>query len=264
MKQAFISYSRRDKAAAIKLKEDLEFRGLPTWLDLDDIPAGTEWPAELEEAIDQCPYFLLLLSPDSVSSDYTRHEYTIALTRKKYIIPVMLRMCELPKAIAHIQYVDLRDYDRGLQKILDVFPKDAFTEGLTVSDILKNLKSADPKVRTMTLTLIQSKKLTETVDNVIDAMNDPDKEVRARAAWVLDQLSDPKAMHVLIKAMYDQDGLVRSNAGWALVHLGAAVVPDVTKVLRDNGNEQAREMAYLVLSHIATKEARDAINKYWQ
>lgn len=264
MKQAFISYSRKDKTAAIKLKQDLEFRGLPTWLDLDDIPAGTEWPAELEEAIEQCPYFLLLLSPDSVSSDYTRHEYTIALNKKKYIIPVMLRMCELPKPLAHIQYVDLRDYDRGLQKIIAVFPKEAFTEGLTVPDILKNLKSSDPEVRAMTLTLIQGRGLTETVDAVIEAMCDPDRQVRASAAWALDRLSDPRSVGVLIKAMYDQDSQVRSNAGWALVHMGAVVVPNVTQVLRDSKDEHAREMAYLVLSHIATAEAQDAINKYWK
>ena len=50
---AFLSYGRADsKTFAIALKEQLKAQGLSQiWLDLDDIPSGTDWQERIRQAI---------------------------------------------------------------------------------------------------------------------------------------------------------------------------------------------------------------------
>lgn len=107
------------------------------------------------------------------------------------------------------------------------------------------------------------------MDALIDVLkHDENDEVRAMAAWSLDLLGSADAVPDLIEAMYDPSFSVRSNAGWALVHLAQRIMPelvlsDVIDVLKDESYFPAREMAYLVLSHIKHDEAQNAIQKYW-
>lgn len=44
-KEVFLSYGREPEVSAFvkQLKQDLETRGISVWLDIDDIPAGSDW-----------------------------------------------------------------------------------------------------------------------------------------------------------------------------------------------------------------------------
>jgi hypothetical protein len=74
--------------------------------------------------------------------------------------------------------------------------------------------------------------------------------IRERAAWTLDCLNRREAVPNLIQALEDPEWGVRSNAGWALVHLGQVVRDEVQRVLNENPNPDAREMARLVLERL--------------
>jgi len=45
----FISYSREDEEFVLKLKDELEERGFPIWLDTGGIRAGEAWRASIVE-----------------------------------------------------------------------------------------------------------------------------------------------------------------------------------------------------------------------
>ena len=126
MNKAFISYSRKDKTIAVKLHEDLEFRGLQTWLDLQDIPAGSQWSTEIEQAIVECPLFLLLLSPHAVVSEYVEKEYQFALEQQKTLLPILLQPCEIPAVINPIQYINLQNYGDGFKAAFECHPPSLF------------------------------------------------------------------------------------------------------------------------------------------
>ncbi|MBZ0317479.1 MAG: toll/interleukin-1 receptor domain-containing protein [Anaerolineae bacterium] len=263
MDQVFISYSRKDKAIAVRLREDLEFRGISVWLDLQDILGGSKWAVEIEQAIIRCPYFLLLLSSHALASEYVRYEYTFALEREKRILPVILDSCVIPDVLGHIQYIDLADYQTGFEKLLKSFPADAFRKEASLAEIIKNVKASNKNVRLSTLLLIGNRRLGEAFEVVLEALSDPDHEIRATAAWTLDQLHDSRATDALVNAMFDVDFGVRSNAGWALVHLGEEIVPKLATALQHlRQNDDVREMAYQVLSRIGGPDAKKAIEQY--
>lgn len=88
--RVFISYSRRNKEFVLKLHEGLVANGFETWVDWEDIPLGTDWWREIEEAIQQSDIFLAVLSRDSVASKYCADEIQVAIENNKRLIPVLL------------------------------------------------------------------------------------------------------------------------------------------------------------------------------
>lgn len=127
MKPIFISYSHKDKAYARKLADALEQQGLPVWID-DRIDYGTKWPRILQENLDACGAFLVIMSPRSYESDWVQNELSRAQEKAKPVFPLLLEGDNW-LSVQSAQYVDVRDgqlpparfYDR-LAKVLEEQP----------------------------------------------------------------------------------------------------------------------------------------------
>lgn len=116
---AFFSYSREDSAFALRLAEDLKAAGANVWLDQLDIAPGQRWARAVEEALNNSPRVLVILSPASVSSTHVEDEVNFALEEHKTVIPVFYQDCKVPFQLRPFQYVDFRaDYDRGLKAMV--------------------------------------------------------------------------------------------------------------------------------------------------
>jgi hypothetical protein len=112
--KTFISYAREDAEFALKLTGDLRKSGANLWLDRFDIPVGKNWPRAVEEALDSCGQFLVILSPASVGSDGVSAELNFALDEGKRIFPVLYKDCKRPFRIRSSQYADFTaDYQTG-------------------------------------------------------------------------------------------------------------------------------------------------------
>lgn len=139
-----------------------------------------------------------------------------------------------------------------------------------LSEIRKYLSHTEASQRIVGLVLIGNSRIQSLKQDVIILLQgDKNEDVRATAAWTLDLLSDPETIPDLVSAMYDKSFGVRSNAGWALVHIGRRilpnlVVPDVIDVLKDETDNDARQMAYMVLTRIGGQLAHQAIKLYWK
>ncbi len=87
----FISYSRHDSKFVERLKSELE-KGQPrfrVWMDQSEIGIGS-WTKQLEDAIDTCHSFLLVVSDESNKSEYVPNELDRARSDGKPIIPLIL------------------------------------------------------------------------------------------------------------------------------------------------------------------------------
>lgn len=120
MQQVFISYSRKDIDFARHLAKDLEKAGFEVWWDISDIKGGDEWLRVIPAGIESSQYFIILLSPDSVLSEWVEKEYLHALKMRKKIVPVMISPCTVPFALANINYLDFTASDpvTSLNKLL--------------------------------------------------------------------------------------------------------------------------------------------------
>ena len=117
--KAFVSYSRADTDFVLRLCQDLRAAGASIWLDQLDIHPGEEWDEAIERGLSECGRMLVVLSPKSVTSENVLDEIGYALSRKKRIIPVLYRDCEVPYRLNRIQYVDFRNaYEEPLKYLL--------------------------------------------------------------------------------------------------------------------------------------------------
>jgi hypothetical protein len=115
---AFFSYSREDSEFALRLAADLRAAGANVWIDQLDIGPGQRWDRSVQQALENCPSFLLILSPASVKSDNVLDEVSFALDKQKTLIPILHRDCEIPFRIRRFQHLDFRtDYDRMLREL---------------------------------------------------------------------------------------------------------------------------------------------------
>jgi CheY-like chemotaxis protein len=103
----FISYSHRDSDFTHKLAEEMERHLIPIWID-DRIDYGTRWPHVIQEKIDSCEAFVLIMSDNARASDWVNNELTYAIGKGKKIFPLLLKG-ETWLAVASIQYVNVRN-----------------------------------------------------------------------------------------------------------------------------------------------------------
>jgi hypothetical protein len=119
LNQVFVSYKREDYGFVHRLVEDLIARGVNIWLDQRQIQAGEHWDTEIQNALHDSQFFLVVLSASSVKSDNVLDELSFALSKKRQIFPVLHTDCEVPFRLARIQRVDFRaDYNAGLQNLI--------------------------------------------------------------------------------------------------------------------------------------------------
>src|SRR6266699_1015848 len=90
----FISYSRNDKAFVEKLTAALESTHRRVWVDWQDILPTAQWLGEIFAGIEAASTFILVLSPDSVTSRICLQEVVHAVQMKKRIIPLVYRVVD--------------------------------------------------------------------------------------------------------------------------------------------------------------------------
>lgn len=113
-KKLFISYSRKNLKFVGTLASDLEAVGLSIWWDVSGLQGGNRWKRAIQAAIDDCSYCVVILSPDSIKSNWVENEYTYALKKNKVVIPLYLLPCEIPIDLVTIQYIDFFENSYGV------------------------------------------------------------------------------------------------------------------------------------------------------
>jgi WD40 repeat protein len=114
MTKVFISYSRKDKPAAVRLVGELEKCELEAWIDWEDILPVADWMDAIQRGIESADGFLFLLSPDSVRSEVCHAECEHALKNGKRMIPVVVRdvdPAQVHPALAKINWIYCREQD---------------------------------------------------------------------------------------------------------------------------------------------------------
>jgi hypothetical protein len=104
MARVFLSHSSRDKPFVRELYRRLSPDGLICFFDEKSIEWGENFVVSLERGIDECEFFVAVLSPEFVQSKWVELERTSAmaddpagLTRK--MRSLLLQPCEVPRLI---------------------------------------------------------------------------------------------------------------------------------------------------------------------
>ena len=120
----FLSHSSVDKPWVIQLKTDLARYGLKAWLDQDEIRPGDIFAQTLEAALDASSAVVLVISPESIASDWVKEEYYRALSlskRGQRLIPILLRKAEVPGFLSgrdRINFTDEANYANNVWELV--------------------------------------------------------------------------------------------------------------------------------------------------
>ena len=109
----FISYSKKDSGFAYKLADDLTASGFTIWIDRS-IGGGEDWREDIEKNLKAAGDVIVVVSQNSMASDWVRHEGSLAYGWEKHLIPVLIEnVAALPPWLEEYQWIDFvnKPYD---------------------------------------------------------------------------------------------------------------------------------------------------------
>lgn len=126
--KVFISYAKEDLIFAEKLYDFLENYAFKPWLDKRKLLPGQLWKLEIQKALKDANYVILLLSEISVQKrGYVQREFKYALEYFEekleddiYLIPIKINKCEVPESLSKFQWIEFKDtetFDQILQSL---------------------------------------------------------------------------------------------------------------------------------------------------
>jgi hypothetical protein len=99
----FISYSSKDQRFAERLYGDLQKHGIRCWFAPEDLRIGERLRTGIDESIRRCDKLLLVLSKDSISSDWVEKEVETAMERERSQRQTVLFPIRLDDAVMGIK-----------------------------------------------------------------------------------------------------------------------------------------------------------------
>lgn len=97
----FVSHSSQDEAIALQLVDRLEQAGLQCWISCRDIPKGTKWADEIDDALYHSRAFVILVSCHTAQSVHVPKELGLAVDYHLPIFPLRLDATPLTGAFRY-------------------------------------------------------------------------------------------------------------------------------------------------------------------
>lgn len=101
---------------------------VPVWYSATNIVGAKQWHDEIGKALARCDWFIVVLSPHAVRSEWVRRELVHALNKPRYrnrIVPISHKVCKHVKlswTLEEVQFVDFTtDFDEGCRNLLRVW-----------------------------------------------------------------------------------------------------------------------------------------------
>ena len=128
MSSIFLSHNSRDKRFVRRLGKLLSENGIKVWIDEAEIKVGDSLLRKISQGIKDMEFLGVVLTPNSISSNWVQKELEIATTmeiqdRKVKVIPILYKDCEIPVFLNDKVYADFRNrkmFQHSFMKLLDV------------------------------------------------------------------------------------------------------------------------------------------------
>ena len=134
----FISHSRQNAGAALKLCEELHRRGVEVWLDLLEIESASDWKQRISQAIQAADGFVILVGPAPTPDDGQRFEwqqitdFEYYLDPNKSLLPIVFGSPELPGFLRTRQIIEAAESGTDFAALADTILRALKSPGDTI------------------------------------------------------------------------------------------------------------------------------------
>lgn len=123
--EVFVSHSSKNIAFVNRIVRLLAEHEMRPFFSKANIRGAQEWHDEIGAALERCIWFVLVLSPQAVESEWVKRELMFALEEKRYkgrILPVIYKTCQVKKlswTLSAFQHVDFRkNFNAGARELV--------------------------------------------------------------------------------------------------------------------------------------------------
>jgi TIR domain len=125
--KAFVSHSGQDRHFVERFAADLWGFGVMAWYSRWEIKAGDSIPAKIDEGIEDCEFFIIVLSKHSLHAAWVQTELQAAISRRakgkiRKIIPIFIDDCgDVPPMLDTLYRVNFANqpYEAALDEVVN-------------------------------------------------------------------------------------------------------------------------------------------------
>ena len=118
MKKIFISHTSDDNIVSKKIAQHLRNDGAEIWIHYADLEVNGDLPEGIEQAIECCDAFVLILSKRTIHSRCVDLEYQTALKLNKKIIPCLFADTKQKFRIYNFECINFCNFEEGYEDLL--------------------------------------------------------------------------------------------------------------------------------------------------
>ena len=127
-RKVFLSHSSKDRAFVLRLTKVLDRHKVTYWYSATHIVGAKQWHDEIGRALAQCNWFLIVLTPNAVRSQWVKRELLYALNENRYnekIIPLLHKPCNhsrLSWTLGEFEFAEFAgDFEQGCKNLLRIW-----------------------------------------------------------------------------------------------------------------------------------------------
>jgi hypothetical protein len=114
----FISHSSLDKWIAQVMAEKIEALGAQAWLDMKELEGGAVISEEIRRGIDECQETIVLVSSNSINSQWVIFEIGATWGQHKRVTPILLNVSgDAIAPMKDVRAMDINRFDEFLSQL---------------------------------------------------------------------------------------------------------------------------------------------------
>lgn len=152
--KVFLSYAHADSDMKFvrDLYERLKHDGIKCFFDEESLAPGDNFVLKISEAIDECNYLIMVMSPAYFSAGFAPTEWATVLSEdpkneRGRLFPLLLEECKRPSLISPLSYIDVsstkkfyQNYPLIRQRLNRLAPHDIEERSREIDDLFEQNK----------------------------------------------------------------------------------------------------------------------------
>jgi CheY-like chemotaxis protein len=194
----FISYQHEDAEFAENLKFRIKDAGFNSWVDSENLRAGEDWQAGIDQAIKSAIALIVIMTPEAQASEYVTYEWSFAWGADVKVIPVMYKQTQLHPRLKTLQYLDFTNFPtRPWDKLIEALN---VAENSHISSPTQASQDVSPEIVEAAKLLVAAAIYQVKAQGTETPNNKPISERETETAERISELITPKASRQLAGA----------------------------------------------------------------